>query len=161
MIFFADTDILSAFAKAGAIKYLKQLCADLKISPAIYEELVRAKHAGYTFVDEIVNDVEIILLTEEEYKSFKNLLESKKDLHEGECQLIVLCKSRYGILLTNDKAVKKYCNKSSIDFLDMEDILRALKLRKILRHEELKKLILDIENKDWTTIKSKEDILGT
>ncbi|MCZ7391779.1 MAG: hypothetical protein ABOK23_11765 [Candidatus Methanoperedens sp.] len=160
MIFFADTDILSAFAKAGAIKYLKQLCADLKISPAIYEELVRAKHAGYSFVYEIITNVEIILLTEEEYKSFKNLLESRKDLHEGECQLIVLCTSRNGILLTNDKAVKKYCNKNNIDFLDLEEILRALKLRKILKHEKLKKLIEDIEKKDLTIIKSKEDILG-
>jgi hypothetical protein len=31
-MFFADTDILSAFAKADAVKYLKQLFADLKTS---------------------------------------------------------------------------------------------------------------------------------
>jgi len=34
-MFFADTDILSAFAKADAVKYLKHLFADLKISPIL------------------------------------------------------------------------------------------------------------------------------
>jgi hypothetical protein len=31
-MFFADTDILSAFAKADAVKYLKRLFVDMKIS---------------------------------------------------------------------------------------------------------------------------------
>ncbi|MCX9011441.1 MAG: hypothetical protein OIN66_10005 [Candidatus Methanoperedens sp.] len=44
--------------------------------------------------------------------------------------------------------------------MDLEDILRGLKLRKILKHDELRKLIEDIEKKDFTIIKSKEDILG-
>jgi predicted nucleic acid-binding protein len=159
-MFFADTDILSTFAKADATKYLKELCKELNISPSVYEELMRAKHAGYSFVDEILRNTEIILLSEDEFKDFRNLLESRKDLHEGECQLIVLCKSRNGILLTNDRFVKKFCIKSNINFLDLEDLLRALKLRKILKHDELKKLIEDIEKKDLTIIKSKEDILG-
>lgn len=159
-MFFADTDILSAFTKANAIKYLKELCKELNISPSVYEELMRAKHAGYSFVDEILRNTEIILLSEDEFEDFRNLLETRKDLHEGECQLIVLCKSRKSILLTNDRFVKKYCRKNNIDFLDLEDLLRALKLRKILKHDELKKLIEDIEKKDFTIIKSTEDILG-
>lgn len=74
--------------------------------------------------------------------------------------MIILCKSRRCILLTNDRFVKKFCIKSNIDFLDLKDLLRALKLRKILKHDELKKLIADIEKKDFTIIKSKEAILG-
>lgn len=159
-MFFADADILSAFAKANAVKYLKEFCRELGISPSIYEELMRSKRAGYSFVDEIFQNVEIILPSEDEFKDFRNLLESRKDLHEGECQLIVLCKSRTGILLTNDRFVKKFCRQNNINFLDLEDILRALKLRKILKHDELKKLIEDIEKKDLTIIKSKDDILG-
>ena len=31
-MFFADTDILSTFAKADVVRYLKHLVADLKIS---------------------------------------------------------------------------------------------------------------------------------
>lgn len=159
-MFLADTDILSAFAKAGGIRYLKELCKELNISPSVYEELMRAKRAGYSFVDEILQNVEIILPSDDEFKAFRNLLESRKDLHEGECQLIVLCKSRKGILLTNDRFVKKFCKENSIDFLDLEDLLRALKLRKILQYVELKRLIDDIEKRDFTIIKSKDDILG-
>ncbi|VVB85955.1 Uncharacterised protein [uncultured archaeon] len=55
--------------------------------------------------------------------------------------------------------VKKFCRKNSIDFLDLEDILRALKLRKILKNDELRKLIEDIEERDFTIIKSKGEIL--
>ncbi len=50
-------------------------------------------------------------------------------------------------------------NLNKVDFLDLEDILRALKLKKILSNEELRELIDDIEKKDWTIIKAKEAIL--
>ena len=158
-MFFADTDILSAFAKADAVKYLKHLFADLKISPTVYEELMRAKRAGYSFVDDILDAVEIVLLSDEEFRDFRSLLESVNNLHEGECQLIVLCRSRNGILLTNDAPVKRYCDGNNINYLDLEEILRSLKRRNVLQYNELKRLIADIEEKDWTIIRSKEDIL--
>ena len=158
-MFFVDSDILSAFVKVGAIKHLKALFQEINISQSIYEELARAKRAGYPYLDDILTEVEIVLLSEDEFKDFRNLLENEEDLHEGECQLIVLCKSREGILITNDKAVKRYCKMNNIDFLDLEDILRALKLKKILTYVELKNLIGDIEKKDWTIIKAKDDIL--
>jgi len=159
LIVFADTDILSAFAKVNAMKLIKKLFDELKISPSIYEELMRAKRAGYSFVDDIFQNTEIILLSETEFKSFRNLLEKEKNMHEGECQLIALCRSRNGILLTNDRYVKNYCKENGIEFLDMEEILRAMKLKKILSREGLRKLIDDIEKKDHTIIKSKDDIL--
>ncbi|MGB8216948.1 MAG: hypothetical protein WCE94_06565 [Candidatus Methanoperedens sp.] len=150
---------MSAFAKAKALKQLKELFEELKISPSVYEELMRAKRAGYSFVDDIFRNVEIILLSESEFKSFRILLETEKNMHEGECQLIALCRLRKGILLTNDRYVKNYCRENRIEFLDMEEILRAMKLRKILKREELRTLIEDIEKKDHTIVKSKEDIL--
>lgn len=158
-MFFVDSDILSTFVKVSGIKCLKALFQEINISQSIYEELARAKRAGYPYLDDILTEIEIALLSDDEFKDFRNLLENEKDLHEGECQLIALCKSRNGILITNDKAVKKYCKMNNIDFLDLEDILRALKLKKILAHEELRKLMEDIEKKDWTIIKAKEAIL--
>ncbi|RZN44057.1 MAG: hypothetical protein EF813_00145 [Methanosarcinales archaeon] len=128
--------------------------------PTVYEELIRAKRVGYSFVDDILDVVEIVLLSDEEFRDFRNLLESVNNLHEGECQLIVLCKSRGGILLTNDAPVKRHCDRNNINYLDLEEILRSLKRRNVLQHNELKKLILDIEKKDRTIIRSKEDILG-
>ncbi len=88
-----------------------------------------------------------------------NLLERVNNLHEGECQLIILCRSRDGILLTNDAPVKRYCDGNNINYLDLEEILRSLKRRKVLQYNELKNLITDIEEKDWTIIRSKEDTL--
>ncbi len=158
-MFFVDSDILSAFVKVSGIKHLKALFQEINISQSIYEELARAKRVGYPYLDDILTEVEIVLLSDDEFKDFRNLLENEEDLHEGECQLIALCKSREGILITNDKAVKKYCKMNNIDFLDLEDVLRALKLKKILTYVELKKLIEDIEKKDWTIIKAKDDIL--
>ena len=73
--------------------------------------------------------------------------------------MIALCRLRKGILLTNDRYVKNYCRENRIEFLDMEEILRAMKLRKILKREELRTLIEDIEKKDHTIVKSKEEIL--
>lgn len=158
-MFFIDSDILSAFVKVGGIKYLKTLFHEINISQSIYEELARAKRAGYPYLDDIIAEVKIAVLSEDEFKYFRNLLENEDDLHEGECQLIALCRTRKGFLITNDKAVKKYCKINKVDFLDLEDILRALKLKKILTNEELRDLIEDIEKKDWTIIKAKEAIL--
>lgn len=84
MIVLADTDILSAFAKVNAMKLIKKLFEELKISPSIYEELMRAKRAGYSFVDNIFQNTEIILLSEMEFNSFRNLLENEKNMHEAE-----------------------------------------------------------------------------
>ena len=50
-MFFVDTDILSAFVKVGGIKYLRALFQNLNIAPSIYEELARAKRAGYPYLD--------------------------------------------------------------------------------------------------------------
>ncbi len=150
---------MSAFAKVNALKRLKELFEELKISPSVYEELMRAKRAGYSFVDDIFVNIEIILLSENEFNSFRNLLENEKNMHEGECQLISLCISRKGILLTNDRYVKNYCRENRIEFLDLEEILRAMKLRNILKREELKTLIEDIEKKDRTIVKAKQEIL--
>lgn len=142
------------------MKQLKESFEELKISPSVYEELMRAKRAGYSFVDDIFRNVDIVLLSENEFNSFRYLLENEKNMHEGECQLIALCKSRKGILLTNDRYVKNYCKENKIEFLDMEEILRAMKLKKILSREGLRKLIDDIEKKDHTIIRSKGDILA-
>ena len=138
-MFFVDTDILRKFAKADVVKYLKQLFVYLKISPTAYEELVRAKRAGYSFVDNILDAVKIVLLSDEEVRDFRSLLESVNNLHEGECHLIVLCRSRNGILLTNDTPVKRYCDENNVNHLDFEEILRSLKRRKVIQYSELKK----------------------
>ena len=66
MIVVSDSDILSMFGKAGAVSYLKQLFGEIYIPPAVYEELRRAKEMGFDFVDELIENIEILNLSGDE-----------------------------------------------------------------------------------------------
>ncbi len=90
------------FGKVGAVQHLKQLFEEIYIPPAVYEELRRAKEIGFDFVDELIQNISILSLTEKEYSEFVRLIEDEKYLHSGELQGIILCKYRNGVLLTND-----------------------------------------------------------
>ena len=65
------------------------------------------------------------------------------------------------LCLTNDRQAKAVAQRLSLPYLDLEDILRALKTRAILATEALAALIDQIEQQDRTRIKAKEDILST
>ena len=153
-----DTDILSMFGKVGSISTLKRLFKELKVPSAVYEELLRAKEVGFSFVDDVFTDIEVINLSEDEHKEYVSLINNEKYLHKGEVQGIIICKHRGGILLTNDKKAKNFCIKNGIIYFDIKGILRALLLRDILNEEEIQKLAARIEETDNTTIKGLEEI---
>jgi predicted nucleic acid-binding protein len=67
MIQVADTDILSMFGKVESISTLKRLFKELKVPSAVYEELLRAKEVGFSFVDDVFTDIEVINLSEDEH----------------------------------------------------------------------------------------------
>ncbi len=158
MISVADTDILSMFGKANAISILKSVFKELYAPIAVYEELLRAKEVGFSFVDDILNDLEIINLNEKEYKEYIVSLKNEKYLHKGELQGIIICKHRKGILLTNDKMAKNFCKNNEIVYFDLKDIFRLLFLKGVLDEKELRKLASEIEEKDNTKIKDFEEI---
>lgn len=159
MLVIGDTDILSSFGKAGSIKLLKRLFGKIYVPQAVLQELLRTKQLGYLFIDSILREIDVIILSKEEFKEFEVILESETSLHAGEIQGIVICESRDGILLTNDKLVKKYCDRHRIQYLDMEEILRSLKVKDILSEDELIRLIDKIEIEDRTIIKAKDSII--
>lgn len=158
MIPVADTDILSMFGKVKSINILKQLFNELYVPTAVYEELLRAKDAGLSFTNFVLDDIEVINLDEVEHHEYISLLKNEKYLHKGEIQAITICKHRGGVLLTNDKKAKNFCIKNSIPYFDIKGILRAFLLRKILNEIELRRLITQIEDVDNTTIKGIEEI---
>lgn len=158
MIIVSDSDILSIFGKAEAVQHLKRLFEEVYIPPAVYEELRRAKEIGFGFVDELIENISILTLTEEEYSEFVRLIEDEKYLHSGELQGIMLCKYRNGVLLTNDKKAQKFCKKNNIVYFDVRGILRAFYKKEILKKEEIKVLVKKIEEKDNTRIKGFEQI---
>jgi len=73
MIVVADRDILSMFGKAGAVSHLKQLFGEICIPPAVYDELRRAKEIGFDFVDELIDNIEILNLSGDEFSEFIRL----------------------------------------------------------------------------------------
>ena len=158
MIVVADSDILSMFGKVGAVPHLKRLFEEIYIPPAVYEELRRAKEIGFDFVDELIENVSILNLSEEEYSEFVRLMEEEDYLHSGELQGIVLCKHRYGVLLTNDRRAKNFCKRDDIVYFDVKGILRAFYKKKVLEREEIRDLVETIEEKDNTRIKDFEEV---
>lgn len=158
MIVVSDSDILSMFGKVGAVKHLKQLFECIYIPPAVYEEVMRAKEIGFEFVDELIENIIILNLSEDEYSEFVQLLEDEDSLHSGELQGIVLCKHRNGVLLTNERKAKNFCKRNIIVYFDAKGILRAFYKKNVLKREEIRDLVNAIEEKDNTRLKDFEDV---
>ncbi len=64
----------------------------------MYEELRRAKEMGFDFVDDLIENIEILNLSGDEYSEFVRLVEDERYLHSGELQGTVLCRNRNGVL---------------------------------------------------------------
>jgi len=158
MIVVSDSDILSMFGKAGAVSRLKQLFVEIYIPPAVYDELRRAKEIGFDFVDELIDNTEILNLSEDEFSEFIRLANDERYLHSGELQGIVLCRNRDGVLLTNDRKAKNFCKRDGIAYFDIKGILRAFYKERVLKEEEIRRIVKDIEEKDNTRLKGFEDI---
>jgi predicted nucleic acid-binding protein len=146
------------FGKVKSISILKSVFKELYAPIAVYEELLRAKDVGFSFVDDVLNDLEIISLNEEEYREYIISLKNERYLHKGELQGIIICKHRNGILLTNDKMAKNFCKNNEILYFDIKDILRTLFLKGMLNEKEIRELASEIEEKDNTKIKDFEEI---
>jgi predicted nucleic acid-binding protein len=58
-------------------------------------------------------------------------------LGRGEIESIALAVSERLVVLTNDKQAKRICQANLISFIDLEEILRAIKIKGILKYEEL------------------------
>ncbi len=160
MIAVADTDILSMFGKVKSANLLKSLFLKIYVPIAVYEELLKTKEMGFSFIDEILEHVIVINFDDEEHKEYLFLLKKEKYLHKGELMCIVLCKHRKCIFLTNDKQAKNFCRENGILFFDIKGILRALFLQNILNEKEIRRLASEIEEKDNTSIKGLEEIFS-
>jgi len=59
MIAIADTDILSMFGKVKSVNILNLLFKELFMPTTVYEELLKAKEVGFSFVDEVLKTIEV------------------------------------------------------------------------------------------------------
>lgn len=160
MAVIADTDILSTFGKVGRIDLLKQLFQKVYVAPAVSRELLQAERGGFIWVTSVRRAIELLPLTASESKECERLFSMYPQLGSGEVESFVLAQVHHLICLTNDRQAKEVGKVLGLPYLDLEEILRALKTRVILTTEALTELIEQIEKKDHTRIRAKEQILS-
>ena len=156
-----DTDIASAFAKIKRLDLLLRLFSNhsIFITPRIFEELFVSLDYGYTFPIDVFESFDILYPSEEESKSYKEMLIGNKSLGKGELEAITVCKSRGYVFTSMDFAALQFAVSMNIDVLDLQSILRALWRSGIKSKDEVKMIIREIEEKDNTSIRDAQSII--
>ena len=161
MIF--DIDILSMLGKIGITDLLRKVFPEvsLLITFEVYNELLRAKEAGYDFVDDVLEQgFKVIHLDSELINEYEQKKPKLRNIHAGELTSILLCKRDGIAFATNDGKAKRFCEESSVEWLDIVDILRLCYRKRVLDKREIENVIKDIEEKDRTRITRKEEIFA-
>lgn len=157
-----DTDVVSTFGKLRRLELLQDLLAGSKffITPAGYDELIRARERGYDFIEYILEQrmFEVARLTGEESAFGETIEEERRSLGLAELEAIAICKHRGSIFVTNDRGAKKICDSHAVRFIDLSMILQYLLVKELLTAHELHLLIEEIERTDRVVIKDKEGI---
>jgi len=160
MLVIIDCDIASTFAKIDRIDLLKRIFSksDLCITNLVYAELLRARSVGFSFPDLIFSSIRLISIKEEEIQDFKSFIENKK-IHTGEAEGLAIAKGRDAVFLTNDSLAVRFCEENGIKVMDLKDILILSAKKRIVDKKEMSNILREIEIKDNTVIKGKEDVL--
>lgn len=155
-----DCDIASTFAKIDRIALLKKIFpkSDICITNSVYTELLRARRIGFSFPDKIFDTVKHIALIEAEIEYFQRFSQDNR-IHAGEAEGVAIAKMRDAVFLTNDSLVVRFCEENEIKVLDLKDILNLMGEKGVVTRKEMLDILRDIEVKDNTIIKGKEEIL--
>jgi predicted nucleic acid-binding protein len=160
----ADTNILSTFARVGAIDLLLRLCKSdqLHVTSATFNELRRAVEVGCDFLASTMETIqtgsglELVELHREEILAANDL---PRSLGAGEAESIAVCLHRPGTrLLTNDKRARNYCREHSIPCLDLPAILRGLWVRQVVSKERVRQILRLIETEQGMVVTNKDAI---
>jgi predicted nucleic acid-binding protein len=157
----SDTDILSTFGKIARVTLLQRLFPHGHVAPAVYRELLQAERLGFTWVASIREAVEVLPLMASESQQAERLSRLYPQLGSGEIESFVLAQTHRLLCLTNDRQAKTVARALGLPYLDLEEILRALKTRERLTTEALSRVIAEIEEQDHTRIPAKDQILGS
>jgi predicted nucleic acid-binding protein len=156
----SDTDILSTFGKIGRIDLLLLLFSRIHVSPAVYQELARVDAMGFSWASRVRIVVDLLPVEEPNLEDVERLSISFSQLGRGEIETFVLAAAHKLICLTNDRQAQKLAKSLSLQSLDLEDILRAIKTKGFMSKTEVKELLELIETRDHTRIKAKHHILN-
>lgn len=159
-----DTDVISAFSKIRRLELLKDLFprSNFFITPAVQADLIRAEEAGYDFTDYLwsTNLFQVVGYSQDEVELISKISIERKTLGSGEITSTAVAKQRNWLMVTNDEAAKKECDRQGVRYIDLIMILGSLWRNKVLSKEEVSKLIDEIERKDRVKIKERRKILA-
>lgn len=147
-----DTDILSALAKIDRLELLFKLfrVGRLHVVPSVLGEIQVNLQRGRGFAQQVLDLIpqgrlEVLTLTEEE-REYRQLVPN--NFGPGERDSVAVAQIRGALLLTNESRVGHFCREKRIEYLTLPSILRALWVESILKTQEVRQIIVDLEVKD-------------
>ena len=143
-----DTDIASAFAKAGHFEVLIQLFGKVGITPMVYEELQTPLMHGYAYPDEIFNKAELVTVSSEEQKDYLKLNEEHSKIGKGEVESMVVCRKRGFLFSSFDKKAVSMAKEFGVNVITAGAIFNGLLIKGIANKKEVLKILQDIETSD-------------
>ena len=147
-----DTNILSTFAKIDNMALLFKTVKKKKlgISTSVLHELEDARNIGLDFVEKIfqlINQNKILIYSMSDKETMWSI-KLPSSFGKGERDSLAICKFRKGIFFTNERKIINFCDRESIDVIDLPSFLRYLWKSELKSKKEVKKIIEIIEDKD-------------
>jgi predicted nucleic acid-binding protein len=143
-----DTDIASAFAKAGHFNALIHLFRSVGITTAVHEELLTPLEYGYEYPKEIFAMAELITVSEEEQREYLKIKEKHAKIGKGELESIVVCLNRGYLFSSFDKKALIVAKVSGVEIITAGVIFKGLVVKGVATKREVLKMIRDIEISD-------------
>jgi|YNPNPStandDraft_1061719.scaffolds.fasta_scaffold79509_2 hypothetical protein len=160
--FLLDTDILSIFAKAGALPLLCDFfqCQRLPMTSGVFDELLIPLEYGYDFPQRILDLAEVVTMTPEEAQDYEALRLQGK-LSAADAELIAICGRRGWAYVAMDRVALRCAEQHGVRTIDLQALLKAMLEAKLLDRQGLQALIERMEREDHTTLPYKESLLET
>jgi len=143
-----DTDIASAFAKAGHFDVLIRLFGKVGITPMVYEELQTPLMHGYTYPDEIFDKAELVTISGEEQRDYLKLMDEHSKIGKGEIESMVVCRKRGFLFSSFDKKAISMAKESGVKVMVAGAIFKGFLLKGVATKKEVLKILQDIESSD-------------
>ncbi|MEW6295490.1 MAG: hypothetical protein AB1467_04325 [Candidatus Diapherotrites archaeon] len=154
-----ELDCASIFLKQNRILLLKKLFGEKEIfvSNFVASELKNSFGRNSAKILSSVNSVE---LNSAELKELKELRKKHEEILEAELSCFIACRKRHFLLISNDHLLNELCEREKARFIDLEELLRAFLIKKILNQSQLYSLIKELEHSEGLIIHSKQELLN-
>ena len=126
----SDSNILSSFAAARSLPLLFAVVGEdtIYISPAVYRELQEGLVRGLSYLSGILELIEskrirLLAVTDQDWEQMALLPVSFGD---GEREAVAMCIRVKATLLSNEKRVVNYCDRSGVVCLNLKTLLKML-----------------------------------